>query len=178
MKTNNLLFFVISLNASFLISLCNPKNEKASNNTNDSVVAKEIAPVQNEDVTNADTLKKTIDLSKLKISKIYTDWWVDQESGDMGGTAMITFKKLTNGDYEAYVEQRYGTEGMTSPKQKLNNLRIDEEGNISFEANWYLDDSSGKTKHKVVYAKGKITKSTLKFEIDQAGVEPYNLSGE
>ena len=111
----------------------------------------------------------------FNISRSYTDFWADQESGDMGGTAMIDFNKLADGNYEAKIEQRFGTEGSTYPKQTVNNLLIDEKGNISFEVKWFIDDFGDKTKSKLIKAKGTITKTILKFKTDIPNSSEYTL---
>ena len=111
----------------------------------------------------------------LQISNSYTDFWADAESGDMGGNASIIFTKLPNGNYESQIEQRYGTEGGTYPKQKVEDLCIDDKCNITFEVIWFTDTFGDKTKTKKVKAIGTITKSVLKFNIDIPGSQEYSL---
>lgn len=88
------------------------------------------------------------------IGHCYTDYIVDDFSGDMTGTLMVRFEKQANGIYEAFIEQRYGTEGGTHPEQKAENLIINDNGFISFEVLWFEYD----------WRKDEVVSQKTKFE--------------
>jgi len=159
--------------ASFIFAGCGGGKSESDKTSSDSIKKEVIA--KKSDSANAKPETKTSKNCNVNISKSYTDYWVDSESGDMGGSVQITFIKLSDGNYDAQIEQRYGTEGGTYPLQKVNNLYIDEKGNITFEVKWFTDSFGNKSKTKTIKAKGVITKNILKFKTDIPNSPEYIL---
>ncbi|OFY50998.1 MAG: hypothetical protein A2W85_05140 [Bacteroidetes bacterium GWF2_41_31] len=73
------------------------------------------------------------------------------------------------------IEQRYGTEGGTFPKQSLKELDIKADGRITFNFTYYYLDLSFNILKTEVFATGQLNKEKLVFRIDKPDTNGFNL---